>query len=162
MIQGGDFTDGTGTGGESIYGARFADENFALAHTKPGLLSMANAGPDSNGSQVRRKFFHHFFSTLTFSKLSFSLSHSPFFFPLPFSRSPSLPPSLPKKQFFITTVVTSWLDGKHVVFGEVLDGMDVVKKIEAQGTPSGAPAKKVTISDAGELPLKKKKKSFFK
>ena len=82
----------------------------------------------------------------------FSLTH--LFFPTPFSLSPP-------KQFFITTVVTSWLDGKHVVFGEVLEGMDVVKKIEAQGTPSGSPAKKVTIKDAGELPLKKKK-SFFK
>lgn len=150
MIQGGDFTDGTGTGGESIYGARFADENFALAHTKPGLLSMANAGPDSNGSQVRRKFVHHFFPS-KFNLLL--LSHSPFF--------PHSILSLPPKQFFITTVVTSWLDGKHVVFGEVLEGMDVVKKIEAQGTPSGSPAKKVTIKDAGELPLKKKK-SFFK
>lgn len=165
MLQGGDFTDGTGTGGESIYGARFPDENFALAHTKPGLLSMANAGPDSNGSQVRI-----FFSSLPSLLLALSLSPTLFLTPFlspsfshpfsPLSLSPSLS-SFPLPQFFITTVVTSWLDGKHVVFGEVLEGMDVVKAIEAQGTPSGAPAKKVTIKDAGELPLKKKK-SFFK
>jgi peptidylprolyl isomerase len=156
MIQGGDFTDGTGTGGESIYGARFPDENFALAHTKPGLLSMANAGPDSNGSQV--PFFFFFFPFFLFfffvlSSFRFSVSH-PHLFSL-------LHPTYQLNQFFITTVVTSWLDGKHVVFGEVLEGMDVVKAIEAQGTPSGSPAKKVTITNSGELPLKKKK-SFFK
>merc|ERR1712080_342814 len=102
MLQGGDFTNHNGTGGKSIYGNKFADENFKLRHTKPGLLSMANAGPNTNGSQ-----------------------------------------------FFITTVVTSWLDGKHVVFGEVVEGMDVIKKIEGEGSGSGKTRSTITIADSG-------------
>jgi len=104
MLQGGDFTDASGIGGESIYGEKFPDENFKHKHSKKFLLSMANSGPDTNGSQ-----------------------------------------------FFITTAVTSWLDGKHVVFGRVLFGKKVVLAIEKLGSQSGTTSKTITIADSGEL-----------
>merc|ERR1712019_180768 len=105
MCQGGDFTAGNGTGGESIYGTKFADENFTLKHTGPGILSMANAGPNTNGSQ-----------------------------------------------FFLCTVKTAWLDGKHVVFGKVTDQtMKVVKAIEAKGSSSGKTSADVKIAACGQL-----------
>jgi len=104
MCQGGDFTKGNGTGGVSIYGTKFEDENFQLKHTDKGILSMANAGPNTNGSQ-----------------------------------------------FFLCTSKTAWLDGKHVVFGAVIDGYKVVDAIEKVGSQSGATSKKVVIENCGQL-----------
>ena len=104
QVQGGDFTVGNGTGGESIYGRTFPDENFVLKHDGPGLLSMANAGPNTNGSQ-----------------------------------------------FFITLVPLPHLDGGHTVFGKVVEGMDVVRELEAAGTGNGVPREPLVISDCGEV-----------
>lgn len=106
MCQGGDFTTGDGKGGESIFGNDFEDESLRVKHSKPGILSMANKGRHTNGSQ-----------------------------------------------FFITTAATPQLDGRHVVFGEVLEGFqEVVTKMEAVGSESGATSRRVEITNCGELP----------
>lgn len=104
MLQGGDFTKADGTGGESIYGEKFRDEGFKFRHDVPGILSMANSGKNTNGSQ-----------------------------------------------FFITTIATPWLDGKHVIFGRVIEGMELVKKIESYGSQGGATKAIISIRDCGEL-----------
>ncbi|KAK9768154.1 hypothetical protein K7432_001448 [Basidiobolus ranarum] len=104
MCQGGDFTRHNGTGGKSIYGEKFADENFTLKHTGPGILSMANAGPNTNGSQ-----------------------------------------------FFICTEKTGWLDGKHVVFGSVVEGLDIIRQVEKFGSSTGKTSKKITVDASGQL-----------
>lgn len=105
MAQGGDITSGDGTGGMSIYGSNFRDENLKLKHYKRGLLSMANSGPDTNGSQ-----------------------------------------------FFITFVPCPWLDGYHCVFGELVEGEDILKEIEAVGSKLGTPSKEIKITDCGIVP----------
>merc|ERR1712043_78465 len=104
MYQGGDFTNHNGTGGKSIYGNKFQDENFTLKHTGSGILSMANAGPNTNGSQ-----------------------------------------------FFLCTAKTAWLDGKHVVFGNAVEGTDVIDKIEAVGSQNGKTSQKITVTACGQL-----------
>ena len=104
MAQGGDFTNHNGTGGVSIYGKKFPDENLTLLHNKRGLLSMANSGPNTNGSQ-----------------------------------------------FFILFAPAPWLDGKHVVFGEMVEGEDVLRSLEAAGSRSGRPATNFKIGDSGEI-----------
>lgn len=104
MLQGGDIEFGNGYGGKSIYGKKFPDENFVYTHDKPGLLSMANSGPNTNGSQ-----------------------------------------------FFITTVPCDWLNGRHTVFGEVIEGYDVVKTIERHGSGSGRVSARIVIEECGEL-----------
>jgi peptidyl-prolyl isomerase F (cyclophilin D) len=107
VLHGGDFTNHDGTGSRSIYGARFNDESFKLKHDSPGVVSMANAGPHTNGSQ-----------------------------------------------FFITLSKTEWLDGKHVAFGRVVQGMEVVKRVEAAGTLNGATHKRISIDDCGQVGVK--------
>jgi peptidylprolyl isomerase len=104
MAQGGDITRGNGTGGISIYGNKFADENLTLKHFKRGLLSMANSGPNTNGSQ-----------------------------------------------FFITFAETAWLNGNHCVFGELIEGEDVLKQIESVGTRDGRPRGEIKIADCGQV-----------
>mmetsp|Transcript_61118 Transcript_61118/g.51719 ORF Transcript_61118/g.51719 Transcript_61118/m.51719 type:complete len:105 (+) Transcript_61118:341-655(+) len=103
MCQGGDFTNFNGTGGESIYGEKFPDENFKMKHTVPGILSMANSGPNTNGSQ-----------------------------------------------FFICTAVTSWLDGKHCVFGKVIEGLDIITQVEGFGSQSGKTSQEIKVEDCGQ------------
>ena len=106
MCQGGDFTRNNGVVGKSIYGETFPDENFTLKHTGAGILSMSNAGANTNSSQ-----------------------------------------------FFLCTAKATWLDGKYVVFGSIVEGMDFVKKIESYGSESGNTSKKIAVADCGQLAL---------
>ena len=134
MIQGGDFTAGNGTGGESIYGEKFADENFDLKHEKPFLLSMANAGPGNN----------HGTSEISGAVLTTRKGPMARKYALPERQSPH---RLAKAaQFFVTTVPTPHLDGKHVVFGEVLSGKGVVRRVEDLKTQNDKPVHTVTIT----------------
>jgi cyclophilin family peptidyl-prolyl cis-trans isomerase len=114
MCQGGDFTRHNGTGGRSIYREKFEDESFILKHTGPGILSMANAGPNTNGSQ-----------------------------------------------FFICTAKTEWLDGKHVVFGKVKEGMNIVEAMKRLGSWNGKTSKKITISNCGQLLISFDLRAFY-
>jgi peptidylprolyl isomerase len=135
-LQGGDFTRGNGTGGESIYGEKFADEAFTEKHTKPFVLSMANAGPNTNGSQVYPIIYLQ--SSIWHMYVASGVNRS-------------LCSHWLRMQFFITTVPTPFLDNKHVVFGRVVSGEDVAKKIESMGSQSGAVKSPVTIADCGQL-----------
>ena len=125
MCQGGDFIHGDGTGGKSIYGEKFEDENFVLRHTGPGILSMANSGPNTNGSQ----FFICTEKVWRATRV--------------------------EDWVHISRIKTDWLDGKHVVFGKLIKGLDTLRQMEAVGTKSGMVKKKVKVVECGELRLMK-------
>lgn len=139
--QGGDFTKHNGTGGKSIYGSKFEDENFTLKHTGAGILSMANAGPNTNGSQffictaATSWWAEAVCMSMSAGSMLLSAASWPFFF---FFSSPHV--------FF-----SHRLDGKHVVFGQVVEGLDVIKKVESYGSNSGKTSAKIVIADCGQL-----------